>query len=182
MCPACPEAAGVSHDIQRTPTKRAHLRVLVFTNTIKNPREDPQERETKKSENGCGRGRNRREIWLGLSTLQAPLEGLLTGPPFGVLPVGPSCFWVRGPHFGPLSGNSTFGRLSLQSLWPDPDNPPEPAPHPTLKTKIWCFGLAKLGVAKVGVGQKKGLARLGKTRWPNFVLATPTRPIVDENF
>ena len=58
-------------------SKRAHLRVPAFKNTTKIQREDPQ--REKKSENGGGRGKKKREI------LGGPAEGGLAegGPAEG---------------------------------------------------------------------------------------------------
>ena len=166
-------------------SKRAHFRVPALQNTTQIPREDPQEREERKKF-VAGEGKKREILPLRNPTLEGPhplgphfsgfgpnrsgptLQGLLLSPP-------------SGPHFGALPNvvvllcvvvcavrnlkNPTFGLAKLG--------------FPKLVMRLATLGLAKvakLGLAKVGVGHRwlgpDFVKQLGV--WPK--LATPCWP------
>ena len=93
-------------------SKRAHLRAPGASNTTKFPREDTQ-RETKKNENGRGRGATKREI-LGLPTLRGP-----TFSEFGPTPSGPAI----SPNQNRLTRPPTQGAFSEISDCPNQIGP-----------------------------------------------------------
>ena len=91
-----------------------------------------------------------------------------------------NCGWTPPPHpSGPQPS-----KLPLRG---PPDHlPPEPAPHPTLKTKIWCWlnlvwsklVLAKLCLVKVGCWPKMVWPKMAKhdsqtSFWPKLVRLDP---------
>ena len=136
---APPDQAAGARTRQPENSKRAHFRAPALQTPPKFHEKTP--RETQKERNGGGKGKKKREI---LGTLRGPtLRGpTLRGPPFGAplfLGLGPPT--LRGPTLPPFgAGLAKVGQLRL----------------------------AKVGLAKVGIGQslpirmaKVGLAKVG---------------------
>ena len=99
---------------------RAHFRAPVFKNTTEIPREDPKRG---KKESVAGEGKKRE-----ISPLPPPFRPHRSGPTLR------SLMFLGSPlPFGALLRGHPLSLPRLDHL------PPEPAPHPTCTTKMWCW-------------------------------------------